>query len=259
MNRPITFQERQRRDFTWLLLALAAVVLWDATPLDLWLVQRFGDAHGFSWDHHWLTYGVLHEGGKWVSRAVVFVLALSVWRPPGPLRHLRREARLWWLLVSVFNMALIAAFKRASLTSCPSELAMFGGHALQVSHWALGVIDGGHGHCFPSGHASTAFGFLSGYFVLRSQAAHAGGGWRAGPSAWGPARWWLVATCAVGLLFGWAQMMRGSHYLSHTLWTAWFCAAFSMTAAWAAESRGWFRPQPSRAWANEAGPPSQLG
>lgn len=27
----------------------------------------------------------------------------------------------------------------------------------------------------------------------------------------------------VGTLFGWAQMARGAHYPSHTLWSAWLC------------------------------------
>ena len=28
-----------------------------------------------------------------------------------------------------------------------------------------------------------------------------------------------------GLLLGLAQQVRGAHYMSHTLWTAWFCWA----------------------------------
>ena len=41
------------------------------------------------------------------------------------------------------------------------ELAEFGGVAQHVSHWSLGVLDGGPGHCFPSGHASSAFAFFA--------------------------------------------------------------------------------------------------
>jgi membrane-associated PAP2 superfamily phosphatase len=251
MHRPLDPLARRRRDLTALLLALAAVMLWDATPFDLWLAQRYGDVHGFAWNHHWLTHGVLHEGGKWASRLLVGALALSIRWPVGPARWLRPEARVWWLVVTLFSMALIAAFKRASLTSCPAELSLFGGHALHVSHWAWGVADGGPGHCFPSGHASTAFGFVAGYFALRH--VDGGGPWRAGPSHWGASRWWLIGTCAVGLLFGWAQMMRGSHYLSHALWTAWICAAASLPAAWVAEQRGWFARDTAPAWPAGAG------
>jgi len=79
-----------------------------------------------------------------------------------------------------------------------------------VSHWAWGVRDGGAGHCFPAGHASAAFAYLGGYFVFR----------RAAP---GVARAWFAFALVTGLALGLSQQMRGAHFMSHTLWTAWFC------------------------------------
>lgn len=108
--------------------------------------------------------------------------------------------------------ALLATslLKNASSTSCPWELSEFGGVARYVSHWQWGVVDGGEGSCFPAGHASAAFCFLSGYLALRHTAPHA-------------ARLWLAARLAAGALIGLAQQVRGAHYLSHTLWTTWLC------------------------------------
>ena len=62
---------------------------------------------------------------------------------------------------------------------------------------------------------SGAFAFLSGYFVLRLHTAR-----------W--ARRWLVGVLVVGVLFGTAQLVRGAHYPSHTLWTAWCCWAICL-------------------------------
>jgi membrane-associated PAP2 superfamily phosphatase len=31
----------------------------------------------------------------------------------------------------------------------------------------------------------------------------------------------LVLALVLGFSMGWAQMMRGEHFLSHNLWTAW--------------------------------------
>ncbi|MDZ4211286.1 MAG: hypothetical protein U1C59_06195, partial [Methylotenera sp.] len=31
----------------------------------------------------------------------------------------------------------------------------------------------------------------------------------------------LVTSLVLGFIMGWAQMMRGAHFLSHNLWTAW--------------------------------------
>ena len=82
--------------------------------------------------------------------------------------------------------------------------------ARYASHWALGVVDGGGGRCFPAGHASAGFAFVGGYFALRHKA----------PAA---ARWWLAAAVLAGLVLGGAQQVRGAHFMSHTLWTGWLC------------------------------------
>ena len=70
--------------------------------------------------------------------------------------------------------------------------------------------DGGSGRCFPAGHASTGFAFMGGFFALRTQAP-------------GMAGLWLAVALAAGLLFGGVQQLRGAHFMSHTLWTAWLC------------------------------------
>jgi membrane-associated PAP2 superfamily phosphatase len=96
-------------------------------------------------------------------------------------------------------------------------LAEFGGAARHLSHWRWGVADGGPGHCFPSGHAVSAFAFFGLYFLWRGHDA-------------GRARILLWAVLGVGLLFGSAQLVRGAHYPSHTLWTAWLCWTISALA-----------------------------
>jgi membrane-associated PAP2 superfamily phosphatase len=34
-----------------------------------------------------------------------------------------------------------------------------------------------------------------------------------------------------GAVFAWAQLARGAHYASHSLWSAWLCAALAAVAA----------------------------
>jgi membrane-associated PAP2 superfamily phosphatase len=115
---------------------------------------------------------------------------------------------------------LVPLLKRFSLTSCPWDLAEFGGVAAYVPHGLLGVADGGPGHCFPSGHAASAFVFLGAWFLWREHSRRV-------------ARRWLAGTLVAGVLFGAAQLARGAHYPSHTLWTAWICLALlAAFAAW---------------------------
>lgn len=201
-----------RRDLAVTLLALAAVLAWDLSGLDLALTRLWGTAGGFPWRDHVLTATVLHEGGRWLAGLALAVLAWDAWRPlrPGPTRA-QRAATLAFV---VATMVLVPLHKRISLTSCPWSLREFGGVAEHVSHWLPGVADGGPGGCFPSGHAVTAFGFFALYFL-----------WRGHRPAL--ARAVLAAVLILGVLFAGAQLARGAHYLSHSLWSAWLCWALA--------------------------------
>lgn len=220
-----------RRDLAGVLAALALVLAWDLSGLDLWVTRAVAGAGGFPWRDAWLTRGLLHDGGRLLAAAV---LALALWQA---LRAGRRGARdplgagvRWASLGAVLlNLALVPAFKRLSTTSCPWDLAEFGGRAQFVSHWAWGVLDGGAGHCFPSGHAVAAFAFFPLALAWRDTRP-------------GVARRWLLAVGAAGLLFGAAQVLRGAHYVSHVAWTAWICWALSVGASHLSRRR----PRPPR-------------
>ncbi|HWS05139.1 MAG TPA: phosphatase PAP2 family protein [Burkholderiaceae bacterium] len=190
---------------------LAALVAWDATGMDITVARWLGGPGGFPWQHHWLTAGLLHGGTRYLAWGLLAAFVVGVWRPWGPLRSLTKSQRVWMLATTAACAALIPLIKRLSTTSCPWSLAEFGGGVAQyVPHWMPGVTDGGPGGCFPSGHASTAFAFLAAWFVLREGA----------PSA---ARRWLLLTVIAGLVLGAVQVVRGAHYPSHPLWTAWIC------------------------------------
>lgn len=197
--------------------ALVPLLLWELSALDLPLTRLFGHAGGFPWRDDWWMRELLHDGIRRLAWALALLLAVNVCKPfiPG----LTRRERIWWLLATVAGAAAVPVVKHHSLTSCPWDLAEFGGAARHVSHWLqLGpgaLADGGGGHCFPSGHATSAFAFFSGGFALR----------RAYPAA---ARRWTLAVLAFGLFLGAVQLARGAHFASHTLWSGWLC--FSLNA-----------------------------
>jgi membrane-associated PAP2 superfamily phosphatase len=41
----------------------------------------------------------------------------------------------------------------------------------------------------------------------------------------------LGAVLGVGLLLGWTQLVRGAHFPSHMLWSAWLCWTVCAVAA----------------------------
>ena len=198
------------RALGWTAFAFALLLAWDASGLDLPVARLFATPAGFALRDDGFLVQVMHEGAKTLSWLLVIGLFAGIARPLGFLRSLDRFERAQLVLSTVAGVLVVSRIKHGSRTSCPWDLKDFGGAAHYVSHWAGGQGDGGPGRCFPAGHASAAFAFLGGYFVLARRL----------PSL---ARGWLVACLAAGLVLGLVQQLRGAHYMSHTLWTGWLC------------------------------------
>lgn len=204
------------RDLRRTLLALMVLLAWEASGLDLLAAGLFGSPLGFAARDAWWSRHLLHDGGRWLAGAALLVAVVQAWRGVSD-DPLPRRQRLTWLLAVACALVLVPALKQASASSCPWDLVAFGGSAPYVSHWAR-AIDGGPGHCFPSGHAVAAFAFLPLYFQ-----------WR--PHRPALARAILCMVWIAGALFGVAQLARGAHFPSHTLWSAWLCWCVGVVAA----------------------------
>lgn len=217
---PSASRHTLRRDLAITAAGLLLLLAWDFSGLDVAAARLFGNASGFAARDTFWASRVLHDGGRLLAWALLALLVVAALRTPAqglPGRPSRAE-RWRWIGVMLLAIVAVPAIKRFSLTSCPWDLSIFGGTAQYVSHWRFGVADGGGGRCFPSGHAVAAFGFLGLYFLWRPHDAKV-------------ARTWLAAVLLMGLLFGTAQLARGAHYPSHTLWSAWLCWVVCVAAA----------------------------
>jgi membrane-associated PAP2 superfamily phosphatase len=220
---------RFKQDIWLSLIGLLLVLVWDGFntlfDLDLWVSSQFADTSGF-WlrDSFWMSL-LLHRDGKYLSEILVVFLLINVVYPlhPTQTQH-NRVWRFYLALATILVSFSISIIKYMSLSSCPWDLKLFGGVAQYVSHWSWGVRDGGAGRCFPSGHASAAFAFFTVYFCLRTEHPNF-------------ARRSLYVVFCFGFLFGMAQVLRGAHYVSHVLWSAWFCWVFSALFFWLASLR----------------------
>jgi membrane-associated PAP2 superfamily phosphatase len=213
---------RHHRLLTGSAAAFVLLLAWDALGPDLALARLFGTPTGFPGRNSWLLSTLLHDRARDLGRLLVILLALAIWFPVGVLRQLSRAERAGLFAGTLLSLLAVSVVKNLSTTSCPWDLAEFGGVARHVSHWAWQVRDGGDGRCFPAGHASAGFAFVAGYFWLRGTA----------PAA---ARIWLSVALAAGLFLGLVQQVRGAHYMSHTLWTAWVCWVTSAAVWWAGQ------------------------
>ncbi|MEY4412869.1 MAG: hypothetical protein RIQ53_162 [Pseudomonadota bacterium] len=244
---------RRRADLRWTLLSLLAIGAWELSRLDLRVSALFATAQGFALRDQWWLSVVLHDGVRQVSLAMLVAalpLALRAARPLAvpvavdvglwaALRALPRRLRLGWWGVTLALALLIPGLKRLSHTSCPWDLQAWGGRLAWVPHWQLGLRDGGPGHCFPSGHAVSAAAWFTLYFLLRG--LH--------PAATG--RRMLIGVLLAVAVSGLVQVLRGAHFVSHVLWSAWLCWAVCVVA-----DRVLSRPDGGRASSPGAGLPA---
>ncbi len=215
-------QHTHRRLWLIGLLLTGGALAWDALGWDLTVMRHWGNAQGFALKHNLWLETWLHDRIKSLLWVAYLGLAWMAWRPWGPWRRLPvRERWAVWVGITV-ALVTTALLKRQSLTSCPWDLAEFGGGAAYVSHWWWGVSDGGPGHCFPGGHASSALAFVPVVFPWLGNRSV-----RSTKHGWGI----LLLVLAVGAVLGTVQTLRGAHYPSHTLWTAVACW-FSAWAVW---------------------------
>ena len=111
-------------------------------------------------------------------------------------------AYLFWILI--LSTSVVGILKSQSGHACPWNMTQ------QTATGFVWDFSATVGHCFPGGHASTGFALVTGYFCYRLRERN---------RAW----FYLFAGLTLGFAMGWAQMMRGAHFLSHNLWTGWIC------------------------------------
>ena len=139
----------------------------------------------------------------------------------------RREQALELALAGMALATLVVSWlKRNSIHHCPWDISEYGGFAPILPLFA-GLPDGiAPGRCFPGGHASVGFGMLSYAF-----AAHAGGSRHT--------FWITTGVLATGVFASTVQMLRGAHFLSHQLWTLWWCWAVCLAVYGLFRWRSW--------------------
>lgn len=188
------------------------------TDLDLMLADLYFDPaqQRFPWNTLWFANTFMHE---WVKNIIVAsgVVIVGITAADAVLRF-RRISPLLRTRLQVLSIAalseplIISSLKHLSSLHCPWGIDRYGGTAPYLR--LLDSIPAGWqaGHCFPAGHASAGMwlGALAVFWL---------------PSS--PRKALLAYVCGtgIGIFMGWVQQMRGQHFLSHTLWTAWIASA----------------------------------
>lgn len=118
-----------------------------------------------------------------------------------------RKPVLILLLSLIFVPVIVASAKYITNVYCPYQLAMYNGinpFVRILDHYPEGFIQIKPGRCFPAGHATAGFAFMALYFCFNDKRKKILG---------------LSLGIFLGLTAGTYQMLRGQHFLSHTLFS----------------------------------------
>ena len=200
-----------------LLLIISLVLLLLYVPvggtLDLAFIQPWMDQTGhFFARNDWYLAELNHTIVKDVIIAAyvsIFLLWLASFKMNRLAQRRWHYGYFFWQVI--LGTSLIGLLKSQSAHACPWNMTQ---STLTGFAWNFNLENG---HCFPGGHASTGFALITGYFVFRLLQ---------------PARayFYLIAALILGFAMGWAQMMRGAHFLSHNLWTGWIIWTLNLAA-----------------------------
>jgi len=195
-----------------IVLLAGSLALFEFTDFDLWLQDHFYSQESQRWlvdEKEPVARTVFYNGPK----ALVWLVGLSALAlAAGPARWRERfqfdRRGLWLAVLVIATVPLLAGIgKKYTNVFCPSELRRYGGDVAYAKLCAPFPAEDRpvrRGGCFPAGHASGGFALL-GLLAMRA------------------GRRWRNATIALGLGLGWwmglYQMLKGAHYLSHTVTT----------------------------------------
>ena len=194
-------------------LALAVVVaVFEVSDLDLRVQDRLFDFDA----GRWVVDANAPAGRLWFyngPKALVWIAglsALALWAGPPRWRERFGVSRRG-LAIAVLTIATVPALagagKAVTNVFCPYEIERYGGtqaYRKTFERYDPGERPEARGRGYPAGHASGGFALIGLAWLRRSAR------WQRGMMALGLALgWWM----------GGYQMLKGAHYLSHTIVT----------------------------------------
>lgn len=118
-----------------------------------------------------------------------------------------RKPFLILLLSIIFVPVIVAGAKYITNVYCPYQLDIYNGinpFVRVLDSYPEGFVQLKPGRCFPAGHATAGFALMALFYCFKTRRNRILG---------------LLAGIALGWTAGIYQMMRGQHFLSHTLFS----------------------------------------
>lgn len=197
-----------------LLVALSTAIT--AGDVDRIIADYFYAIQGndWAWKDSWMVEVFFHKGGRAFSLflaliSLAFLIASYFHRSLAA----HKKPLLYLFLATAGSSLLISFFKSALAVSCPWEFDRYGGSLAYSTVIDQLFLRNGEG-CFPAGHASAGYAWISCYFF----GLHYQSRWRLAG---------LAIPLIAGIVLGLVQQIRGAHFISHDVWTLAICWFYS--------------------------------
>ncbi|NJM32135.1 MAG: phosphatase PAP2 family protein [Limnobacter sp.] len=196
------------------LLACLLFYLFYVQHLDFAVAHWLYALEGQQWalTNHWWFKGVMHDDLRRVNNAALLALCgfwlITLVRETAASPRFKALSRL--LVSLVLSYAIVAIVKRLLPAECPWDLLQFGGNKFFVSVFEHRPSGWHATQCFPAGHAGIGFAWLALYYYWADMC----------PAR---AKWGAWIGFVLGVVLGLGQQIRGAHFVSHDVTTAWIC------------------------------------
>jgi len=164
---------------------------------------------------------ILHKGGViFIISLFTILLSCLYYLTARKKSEVLKKYIFFTITSSLLTILIVYGLKFFSLSPCPWHSIGFSPDA-RVAPGLLHLFSFHHqlSGCFPAGHSSGGFGFLSLYFahlIIKKKRNLL----------------YLLPGLIIGVLFGIAQEMRGAHFISHDFATIFISIFSSWITAW---------------------------
>lgn len=200
-----------------LTILIVLSTLFNLLDIDKILADYLYRLQGNSWalKDNWITEQVLHKGGRIASLLLALVVLGLLVASYGLSNWIQHRKPLVYLFAAIAgNSLLVSLLKSFLAVSCPWEFQRYGGSLNYHTVFEQLSLRNGGG-CFPAGHASAGYAWIALYFFWLGHASNL--------------RWaGLAIPLVAGIAFGFAQQVRGAHFISHDVWTLAICWFYSL-------------------------------
>lgn len=215
-----------------LLLALGLFVFIKIQQLDFVLADAIYGRFKWHYQNAFITEQLLHR----FSRYLVILIYLGLlYKLFTQLRAAKDPQGGYHLLILLLTIALsvimVAVFKRLFEVGCPWDLLRYGGNKPYFSLFNYDPLYLPSAHCFPASHASVGFSWLALFFYFKVTP-------KKSSSKIIPAIV-LASVIMVGFVFGFAQQLRGAHFISHDVASFIICLVTAISVYSLAYRRKW--------------------